>query len=212
MLARLPTSLPGMAAFRWVRQVHRADHFRAVWRWAWDTASTEERAQTVGMLLVGGLAATGAVVSLSWGGEALLRMVRFGPTAGKEAAVGGLIFLVCGAGLYALGRLVWPRVRVLEARPGILRFGPHAFAATRVRAVRLVRRKITQSTLDPVLGGTITTRHILLEVLVVPHRGAPQRVWRAANRGAGPAARWVRAMAQVAGVPVEDAPPSRADA
>jgi len=210
MLPRVPTSLPGLAAFHWVRQVHRADHFRAVWRWAWRASSADERALTVGLAVVGGLAAAGVVGGLGGGFAALARMARFGLAAGTEAALNGLIALACGAGLYGLGRIAWPRIRVLEARPGLLRFGPRQFAATRVRVVRLIRRTTTLSTWEPTLDMSIHTRHTTLEVHLVPHHGPSQRVWRVGGRAAGPAARWVRAMARAAGVPVEDAPLPRA--
>ena len=192
---------------RWRAVTHTASHFRAVQGWAWRQASSEARTG-FGLAVVAGLVALAVALAAagSLGEMARRALIAGGGVAGREAAVQAGALLLAGAVLYGLGR-GWPRVRVLEARPGWLRFGPWAWPADAVAHLELRTRIVTHTT-DPVTNpylGTTFTRSRGVEVWVHPRRGRPRRVWTVWGRGAPAARTWAQHMARLAGVPVRPA-------
>ena len=187
---------------RWRVTVNRPGHFRAEARPSLRGASRDAKA----MLACGGLfllAGTLLALGAGWAGlDALGRVLRYGPhpAAVREA----LLFLTVALGWLGLLYLLAPKVWVLEARPGVLRFGPRVWTATQVQAVAITQQRGETTTyLDPDYLLATRSTYALTDFHLRLADGRRQRVWRVSGRARHAAEAWVRHMAAVAGVTVE---------
>ncbi len=190
---------------RWQVEVHQPEHFLAVRRFSLQKATADDKALAVFVALgLLGLTALGAGAAMNVL-EALRRLLHPG-TGGihwRETAVslgGTAVWL--GA-LY----LAWPKVHRLEAdREGVC-FGLRRWPRGQVRAVRLRwERYDSTPSFDEMAFGAGKNTVRLLTVSLQEADGRWRKVWSlgATQRARTVAAAWVRNMAQVAGLPLEE--------
>ena len=133
-------------------------------------------------------------------------MIRGGlpSIATREAAVQLGLLLDAGLGLYGLSRL-WPRVRVLEARSGWLRFGPWSWNSRDVAYVEMRKVIIDVDTVsaDASIAGAMHTRIRGMEVWRRAKEGGKGRVWAVWGRESSRAGTWVRHIAELASAPLK---------
>ncbi|RME76127.1 MAG: hypothetical protein D6784_06530, partial [Chloroflexi bacterium] len=96
---------------------------------------------------------------------------------------------------------LWPKFRVLEARPGFLRFGRTVWptgqiARLEIQTTNRRRTETAQADFLPSESRTAST----VEIVVVQKDGRRRTVWQQSGRQKRRAAVWARQMAQVAGV------------
>ncbi len=188
---------------RWQVTVDRPDHFRAEARPSLRKASRDDKA----LLGCGGLfLLAGTALALRAGAaglEALGRLLRYGPHPVGLREAG--IFLAFSLGWLGLLYALAPKVWVLEARPGTLRFGPRTWEAKEVRALEVahLRGETTTTYLDSSLLIARRTPFAMAVFTLRLADGRRRRVWRVSGRARHAAEAYVRRMAAVAGVPVE---------
>ncbi len=197
-MKKFPTTIENGLS-RWNVEVNQPEHFRAVRRFSPANASTDEKALLVfGLLfLVGGTLF--AVVAAFGLVDTLKRLVQFGshPAALRE----GLVRLGVVVGWAGLLYLLLPKFRLLEARPGFLRFGRSTWqtsqiARLEIHTINRRRTEMGQADFLPFESHTVS----MLEIVVVQKSGRRQTVWQQSGRQKRRAAIWARQMAQVAGV------------
>ncbi len=195
-MERLPRTIhDGLS--QWQIEINQPDHFRAVRRFSPATASTDLKALALLFFGTGSLFAAGAALQLV---DALRRIVRYRhPIAWRE----GAIFLGIVLGWALIVYLFWPRRKVLEARPGFLRFGRQSWSSGQV--ARLQIRRVRRDNVSPlsqfeyVPWGNNTMYST--QVSVVQKDGRIRLVWVHSGKHYTRAATWARHMARVAGVP-----------
>ena len=183
---------------RWEVTVNQPDHFRAVRHFSWRNATRDEKALAVfGLMFFLGFTLLALAVSLSLL-ETLRRLLLSPhPMALREGLVKLGVVLLWALLLYRL----WPRMRLLEARPGLLRFGGQTWRSDRVARLetRLVRgesRTLWNADIPPE-----RQRYHGVHIIVMQKDGRARRVWAWSGRGKATAVAWTRRMAQIAGVP-----------
>lgn len=185
---------------RWRVTIDRPDHFRAVRRLDLTHASADERA----LLGCGGIVWLAALLTLigtlKWLLEPLLRLMNGNHGVHiREMLVAFGLFIGAAALLWTL----FPKFIVLEARPGVLRFGHRRWDAAQVSQIETSRRIILRDIsweIYPFSGPPKATWHVL-DVVLVLKDGRRQRVWGYVGRHKSRVEDWMAQMAVVAGVP-----------
>ncbi len=196
--ASLPTRLRD-GLYLWQVEENTPHRFYAVRRLKWRGASMDHKALAVfGLLLMVGvtLLAFEAAMQIP---DLLRRLVTMGPR--PQILREGSLYFVLILGWTGLVYFVFPRQKVLEARPGYLRFGTRAWRADQVARIELRSWRRTTDTLwsAEVPGSTTTLTGV--DVLIVQPAGRPRKAWSHAGDGRRIFSRWVRHMAHIAGVP-----------
>ena len=189
---------------RWQVETNHPEHFRAVRRFSLAKASADDKALLGcgGLVMVGGsLLALGAAIHLL---DALGRMARLGPgmVNWRETLISLVVWAVWGAVLWEL----WPKLRVLEARPGQLRFGIWRWEAAQIRWITMRRRRLesTATLWDSNISSAAGGSYVVLEITLHLGNGQARTVWRYGGRHKQRVEAWVQHMAQIAGVPVAE--------
>lgn len=186
---------------QWHIEIDQPDHFRAVRRFTLAHASTDAKAfLAFGLLFLAG-GTLFALVALTQFFDAAARIMRH---SGHPAAVReGLVWLGVVLGWGVLLYLLWPKMRVLEARPGFLRFGRHTWAANQVARLEIRRtsRRTTEVEQADVLPPFRSRTYTAVTISVVEKNGRIRRAWVHNGKQRSRAAAWAQHMAQIAAVP-----------
>ncbi len=190
---------------RWQVEVHQPEHFLAVRRFSLQKATADDKALAVFIVLgLLGLSALGAGAALNVLGA--LRRLLLPGTGGihwRETAIALGVTMIWLGALY----LAWPKVHRLEADREGVRFGWRRWPRRQVRAVHLRwgRYDSTPSFAEMTFGAGKNTVH-MLTISLQGTDGRWRKVWSlgATQRARTVAAVWVRNMAQVAGLPLEE--------
>jgi len=186
---------------QWQIEIDQPDHFRAVRRFTLAHASSDTKA----FLAFGLLFLTGgtlfALVALTEFLDVVTRIMQHGghPAAVRE----GLVWLGVVLGWGLLLYLLWPKMRVLEARPGFLRFGRRTWVVNQVARleIRSINRRTTEMDQADFLPFQSRT-YAAVEIVVVEKNGRIRRAWAHSGKQKSRAAAWAQRMAQIAAVPV----------
>ncbi len=188
---------------RWRVTVNQPGHFRAEARLAWRQASADEKALFV-FLLVIVLGNTILAMISGWLGlGAGWRLLRGGahPAAWREM----LLFLVGSLGWFGLLYAWAPKVWVLEARPGSLRFGWRTWEAAEVEALIMERRQgKTSASWSDVYDVSRSRGWSVTDFWLRLADGRRVRLWKVNGRARGIAEEWMRQLAAVGGVSVAE--------
>lgn len=186
---------------QWHIEIDQPDHFRAVRRFTLAHASTDAKAfLAFGLLFLAG-GTLFALIALTEFWDAATRIMQYGghPAVVRE----GLVWLGVVLGWGVLLYLLWPKMRVLEARPGFLRFGRHTWTANQVARLEIhsINRRTTEIGQAEFLPSRTRT-YKAIAIFVVEKNGRTRRAWAHNGKQKSRAAAWAQHMAQIAAVPV----------
>ena len=199
-MGKLPETIQDWLS-QWRVEVDQPDHFRAARRFTLAHASTDDKAfLAFGLLFLAG-GTLFALAALAQFFDAAARIARYGgyPAAARE----GLVWLGVALGWGVVLYLLWPKMRLLEARPGFLRFGRRAWTAGQVARLEIhtVNRRATEMGQADFLPFQ-SRAYAAVEISVVEKNGRTRRAWAHSGRQRSRAAAWAQRMAQIAGVPI----------